>query len=134
MNFENVIQNDEIVVFANTAVFSKEAVLKAIYWYGDKFHTNIAFVDDSTLKVVLKPTIQSGMQNDDLELYLQKLERDLVDFQLRTEINMQTQNVRELLLAKAFSNGEYDELPPGEVSDPVGFSVESAVLNDNLTV
>jgi hypothetical protein len=27
-----------------------------------------------------------------------------------------------LLIAKAFSNGEFDELPPGEVSDPVGFN------------
>jgi hypothetical protein len=31
--------------------------------------------------------------------------------------------VRDLLIAKAFSNGEFDELPPGDVSDPVGFNV-----------
>jgi hypothetical protein len=27
------------------------------------------------------------------------------------------------LVAKAFSNGEFDEIPPGEISDPVGFDV-----------
>jgi hypothetical protein len=37
-------------------------------------------------------------------------------------VTKETQNVRDLLIAKAFSNGEFDELPPGDVSDPVGFS------------
>jgi hypothetical protein len=57
-----------------------------------------------------------------LELYLQKLERDLVDFQLRSIINKETQNIRDLLVAKAFSNGEFDEEPPGVATDPVGFN------------
>jgi hypothetical protein len=52
-----------------------------------------------------------------------KLERDLVDFNLRDIVTKETQNVRDLLIAKAFSNGEFDELPPGDVSDPVGFNV-----------
>lgn len=29
--------------------------------------------------------------------------------------------IRELLVAKAFSNGEFDECPPGDISDAVGF-------------
>jgi hypothetical protein len=56
-------------------------------------------------------------------LYLQKLERDLVDFNVRDIVTKETQNVRDLLIAKAFSNGEYDELPPGEISDPVGYDI-----------
>ena len=67
------------------------------------------------------------MKEDELDLYLQKLERDLIDFQLRDTITKETQNVRDLLVAKAFSNGEFDEEPPGEVSDPVGFNPN---LND----
>jgi hypothetical protein len=63
------------------------------------------------------------LSSDELENLLLKVERDLVDFNLRDIVTKETQNVRDLLIAKAFSNGEFDELPPGEVSDPVGFNV-----------
>jgi hypothetical protein len=62
------------------------------------------------------------LSSDELENLLLKVERDLVDFNLRDIVTKETQNVRDLLIAKAFSNGEFDELPPGEVSDPVGFN------------
>jgi hypothetical protein len=52
------------------------------------------------------------------------VQRDLIDFSLRETINRETTNIRELLIAKAFSNGEYDEIPPGEISDPVGFEIQ----------
>jgi His-Xaa-Ser system protein HxsD len=61
------------------------------------------------------------LKKKNLELYQQKLERDLIDFNLRDIVTKETQNVRDLLIAKAFSNGEFDEEPRGEVSDPVGF-------------
>ena len=60
---------------------------------------------------------------------LQKLERDLIDFNLRDIVTKETKNIRDLLTAKAFSNGEFDELPPGELSDPVGFNVNE-IKND----
>ncbi len=55
---------------------------------------------------------------DDLNKYLQKLERDLIDFNLRDIITKETQNIRDLLIAKAFSHFNTEETPPGEYSDP----------------
>ncbi|MEP7108679.1 MAG: His-Xaa-Ser system protein HxsD [Ferruginibacter sp.] len=123
MAHKNFIKDNEIVVFADTSLFSKDAVFKCLYWYGDKFHTNVSFSDSDTYKVAITPLSSANIKQDELELYQQKLERDLVDFQLRDIVTKETQNVRDLLIAKAFSNGEFDEEPIGEVSDPVGFDV-----------
>lgn len=123
MPFQNEIKDNEIIVFADTSLFSKDSIFKCLYWFGDKFHTNVSFADSNTYRVSVKPISTSQLSQQEQENLLLKLERDLVDFNLRDIVTKETQNVRDLLIAKAFSNGEFDELPPGDVSDPVGFNV-----------
>lgn len=123
MQYKNEFKNNEAVVFADTTLFSKDSIFKCLYWYGDKFHTNVSFADDKTYKVSIKPISTAQLDEVELEKLLLKLERDLVDFNLRDIVTKETQNIRDLLIAKAFSNGEFDELPPGEISDPVGFKI-----------
>ena len=123
MQFMNEIKDNEIIVFADTVLYSKDSIFKCLYWYGDKYHTNLSFADSNTYRVSVKPTSTTQLSSGELENLLLKVERDLVDFNLRDIVTKETQNVRDLLIAKAFSNGEFDELPPGEVSDPVGFNV-----------
>ena len=123
MSFKNQIKDNEIIVFADTSLFSKDSILKCLYWYGDKFHANCSFADSNTYRVSIKPVSNNQLSQQEQENLLLKLERDLVDFNLRDIVTKETQNVRDLLIAKAFSSGEFDELPPGEVSDPVGFDI-----------
>ena len=122
MQFQNEINGNEVIVFADISLYSKDSIFKCLYWYGDKFHTNLSFADANTYKVSIKPVSTTQLNEIELEKLLLKLERDLIDFNLRDIVTKETQNVRDLLIAKAFSNGEFDELPPGEVSDPVGFN------------
>jgi His-Xaa-Ser system protein HxsD len=123
MPFQNEIKDNEIIVFADTSLYSKDSIFKCLYWYGDKYHTSVSFSDSNTYRVSVKPISTNQLSQLELENLLLKLERDLVDFNLRDIVTKETQNVRDLLIAKAFSNGEFDELPPGDVSDPVGFNV-----------
>jgi His-Xaa-Ser system protein HxsD len=123
MSFKNEIKDNEIIVFADTSLYSKDSIFKCLYWYGDKYHTNVQFADINTYRVSVKPISSNQLSQIDQENLMLKLERDLVDFNLRDIVTKETQNVRDLLIAKAFSNGEFDELPPGDVSDPVGFNV-----------
>jgi len=125
MQFQNEIKDNEIIVFADTFLYSKDSIFKCLYWYGDKFHTNLSFADSNTYRVSVKPMSTMQLSSNELENLMLKVERDLVDFNLRDIVTKETQNVRDLLIAKAFSNGEFDELLPGEVSDPVGFNPES---------
>lgn len=121
MDRTNCIKDGILSVFVDAELYSRDAVFKCLYWYGDKFHTSVSFADPGTYLILLRPMSTSSIPEDELEPYLQKLERDLIDFQLRDTITKETQNVRDLLIAKAFSNGEFDEDPPGEISDPLGF-------------
>jgi His-Xaa-Ser system protein HxsD len=113
----------EITVIADSSIFSKEAVLKCLYWYGDKYHTDVALTPDGSYSIKIRAATK--VSDEEFSLLRQKLERDLVDFQLRDTISKETHNIRELLVAKAFSNGEFDQEPPGDVSDPVGYDPNS---------
>jgi His-Xaa-Ser system protein HxsD len=123
---KNIIKDDGLLVFVDATLFSKDAIFKCLYWYGDKFHTSVAFTDSNTYCISLNVLTNTSFNKEELELYCQKLERDLIDFQLRETIGKETKNIRDLLVAKAFSNGEFDETPPGDISDPVGFNPISA--------
>jgi His-Xaa-Ser system protein HxsD len=123
MSFQNRVESGEVIVYADTSLYSKDSIFKCLYWYGDIYHTNVAIVNSNTYKISLKPMSEDPLSVEQLDRLLQKLERDLVDFNLRDIVTKETQNIRDLLIAKAFSSGEYDELPPGELSDPVGFNV-----------
>ena len=122
MELKNKIHDGIIELEINGKLFSKETVLKTLYWFGDKFLLDITTKDENYI-LSLKPLSSLSMSDDDLEHYLQKIQRDLIDFSLRETINKETINIRELLIAKAFSNGEYEEAPPGDISDPVGFQI-----------
>jgi His-Xaa-Ser system protein HxsD len=123
MQLQNEIKDNEVIVFADISLYSKDSIFKCLYWYGDKYHTTVSFVDSNTYRVSVKPISTIQLSQLEQEILLLKLERDLVDFNLRDIVTKETQNVRDLLIAKAFSNGEFDELPPGDVTDPVGFNV-----------
>ena len=121
MLHKNYIKDGEINVFADASLFSTDVIFKCLYWYGERFHTTVTLIGSHTYSILLKPLGVVGTSETELDIYLQKFERDLIDYQLRRMITKETQNVRDLLVAKAFSNGEFDEEPPGDVSDPVGF-------------
>jgi His-Xaa-Ser system protein HxsD len=123
MSFANHFKDNEIVVFADSRLYSKDSIFKCLYWYGAKHHTAVSFADSDTYKITIKPLSGDNLDPSEANSLLQKLERDLIDFNLRDIVSKETKNIRELLTAKAFSNGEFDELPPGEISDPVGFNI-----------
>jgi His-Xaa-Ser system protein HxsD len=123
MAFHNGIIDGEIAVYCETSLYTKNSVFKCLYWYGDKFHTSVGFADENTYKITIRPKSDISFESEDFELYLLKLQRDLVDFNLRDIVTNETKTIRELVIAKAFSNGEFDEDPVGEISDPVGFDI-----------
>jgi His-Xaa-Ser system protein HxsD len=102
MPFQNEIKDNEIIVFADTSLYSKDSIFKCLYWYGDKFHTNVSFADSNTYRVSVKPISTIQLSQQEQENLLLKLERDLVDFNLRDIVSKETQNVRDLLIAKHF--------------------------------
>jgi His-Xaa-Ser system protein HxsD len=79
-------------------VYRVTAVKKAAYKYGGAFHILIEETDGSVV-VSLRPT----SSNDNPEEALGKFCNEVLDQELREQIAAETNGIRDLLLAQAFS-------------------------------
>lgn len=100
--------------------YRPSVVFKCFYWYGKHFEVDITELGEHTHVTLTRK--EGEMSAEYVTMLQQKVKQDLIDFRTRDIVTQETQSIRELLIAKAFSHSdELDELPPGEVSDPVGF-------------
>jgi His-Xaa-Ser system protein HxsD len=121
-------------IYLEPRVFSREAILKASYWYTDVAYIQISpsssddrFVVNITLKQHL-PTLAEPSPIKMSEL-IGEYCNSLLDFELRRHVEVETAEVRQLIVAKAFSeSGILEDDPPGEVADPVEISKPSSLL------
>ena len=108
----------------NELVYSRDAVLRTCYWYTDRCYVFISRPQEGTLLVALRakhplPTFDNPNPVP-LEALAGEFQNSLLDQQLRIDIEVQTRGVRELLVAKAFSEaGVMDDPIPGDARDPV---------------
>lgn len=101
----------------DSLLYSSEVIYKCFYWYGGKFSVDIKFENNSYCITITDPKIEW-----DIESIISKIKTDLIDFKTREIIFKETKNIREILIAKAFAHGDdFDEPPPGNVNDPLGF-------------
>ena len=108
----------EVTVEFELAFVSTEALLKACYWYSRDFVCEMRKTSDAAAVVVLAPRNPTA-----------PFDRDAVkdafvtcanDFALREKIEAKTSSVRDLLLAKAFSEaGVLEDSPSGLFGDAI---------------
>lgn len=116
---KNNISSKEIKLTLNKEFYQRESILKTLYWYSSDFIFELDTVENYFI-LILNPIQEKSLE--EMELIFRKLNQDLVDFQVRQAIHSETKNIRDLITAKAFSNGNLDELPKGDISDPVGLT------------
>jgi His-Xaa-Ser system protein HxsD len=119
--------------------FSREAALKAAYWFSKDLY--IDFPPSATehlFEVVLRakyptPTLDNPAPNT-LDELASEFRNALIDSELRIQVQRETSGVRELLLAKAFAEaGVLESSPPGSFSDPV-LAVSETTRTSDLVV
>lgn len=103
-------------VLVDETIHSREAVLRACYWFTDRCHVFVSRVEPGVLSVRI--TAKPG--GAELDSVVGDFENALLDAQLRREIGQETARIRELIVAKAFAEGDLDDAPAGEWRDPVG--------------
>lgn len=109
---ENKIVDNTIFLYLDSSVYSRDALMKCLYWYANRFDISIEKNKEQYFEVVLEPLPTFAAKDEEIEKMFIKLKQDVVDFNLRDIVAKETQNVRELLIAKAFSNFDTEELPP----------------------
>jgi His-Xaa-Ser system protein HxsD len=113
-------------------VYSREAVLRASYWQTDDAYVHVPQSEDQSLIVHIrlketKPTLENPRPITIDEL-VGEFCNSLLDFELRRQIETETASVRQLILAKAFSeSGVLEDDPIGTVADPVEGTKSSLV-------
>ena len=116
-----LIDGSNIDILVDKAIYSSEVVHKCFYWYGGSYEIDIIEQNDS---FVIK--LKGCNLDEKISEISKKVKSDLVDFKTRDIISKETRNVRDLLIAKAFATSEdFDEIPPGNANDQVGFDPES---------
>lgn len=100
--------------------YNESVLNKCFYWYGKDYNVNIT--ENDTDYVIELSTVNGEILNQDILVH--KINRDLNDFRLRDIVASETKNIRELLIAKAFSHYQDDD-PETVISDPVGFNPHS---------
>lgn len=98
-------------------VYSRESIVKCLYWYSNDYSVEIK-LKDNIYCVRVSPLKE--LSEIELSVIKAKLNREFLDYNLRDIVKKETNTIRELIIAKAFSNGELDEEPKGDLMDPLG--------------
>jgi His-Xaa-Ser system protein HxsD len=120
-------------IYLDPRIYTREAILRACYWC-----TALAWVrvpESSTHRIEVKITLKQNTATIDnpnpitIERFVAEFCNSLLDFELRRQVENETSNLRQLILAKAFSeSGVLEDEPPGIVVDPVEQKRPSGLL------
>jgi len=106
------------VVEVDRATISDEALLKTCYWFARDFICEIRNRSERAAEVFLTP--RNPATAADLASAKDAFMTSALDFALREKIDARTSGIRDLLLAKAFSeSGVLEDEPLGVFGDAV---------------
>jgi His-Xaa-Ser system protein HxsD len=127
------VDNDLVLLPLDETIYCRDAVLRTCYWFTDRCYIFISRPSEGVLLVSLrakesKPTLENPSPLT-IGALAGEFQNYLLDQQLRIDIELQTRGIRELLIAKAFSeSGVMDDSAPGDVRDPVLISESRQIV------
>src|SRR5438093_13676445 len=108
----------QTVIEINLTVISAEALLKTCHWFSRDFAFEIRTRSEHIADVFLTP--RSTASASDLALAREAFNSSAMDFALREKIEAKTSGIRDLILAKAFSEFcVLEDQPEGVFCDKV---------------
>jgi His-Xaa-Ser system protein HxsD len=120
-------------IYLDPRIYSREAILRTSYWFTDVAHIHAPESPNDRLAVHIslkqaKPTLGSPKPLTIKDL-VGEFCNSLIDFELRRQVEAETASVRQLILAKAFSeSGVLEDEPPGTIADPVETSKPTSLV------
>jgi His-Xaa-Ser system protein HxsD len=117
-----------VVVEISLSIVSPEALLKTCYWFSRDYVCDVENRSEPLANVVLRPrnATQEFNPNSIRDAFLSSA----LDFALREKIEAKTSGIRDLLLAKAFSEaGVLEDEPEGVFGDTIEDSNPDSMFN-----
>lgn len=107
-----------VVVEVSLSILSPEVLLKTCYWFSRDYVCDVENRSESVAYVVLRP--RSATQELNPNSIRDAFLTSALDFALREKIEAKTSGIRDLLLAKAFSeSGVLEDEPEGVFGDRI---------------
>jgi len=132
--FRSEINSDSsATIRLDARLYSKEAVLRACYWHSGTAYIQIPESPDTGIivRIALKQQVVS-LENPkpiSIDRFVGEFCNSLLDFELRRQIEAETAPIRQLILAKAFSeSGVLEDNPSGAIDDPVAAKNSSSLV------
>jgi His-Xaa-Ser system protein HxsD len=121
------------IIRLDPRIYSREAILRTGYWYTNVAHIHVPESPDERLAVHVRlkqraPTLENP-QPTTMGEFLGEFCNSLLDFELRRQVEAETASVRQLILAKTFSeSGVLEDEPPGSIADPIESESPSSLV------
>ena len=108
----------EVSVEIDLAFVSAEALLKVCHWFSREYACDLRKKSDAVAEIVLSP--RNPATPFDSDAVRDAFMTSAIDFALREKIEAKTSGIRDLLLAKAFSeSGVLEDSPEGVFGDAI---------------
>ena len=123
--FQSEIKSEvTAIIRLDARIYSREALLRTAYWYSGTAYIQIPEFSDSGIIVEITLKQQAPSLKDpkplSIDRFVGEFCNSLLDFELRRQVEVETASIRQLILAKAFSeSGVLEDNPVGTISDPV---------------
>ena len=105
----------EVILLVDESIYSREALLRTCYWFTDRCYLFVSRPGPNQFSVRIRA--KAGLPS--LESISGDFENALIDHQVRQDVERDTARLRELIVAKAFSEGDLEDAPIGDDRDPV---------------
>jgi His-Xaa-Ser system protein HxsD len=123
--FKSEVDSDSTAtIYLDPRIYTREAILKACYWFTNVAYIQIPESSDGRIAIQVRlkqttPTLEEP-QLVRIEDFIGEFCNSLLDFELRQQVEIETGSLKQLILAKAFSeSGVLEDEPPGTIADPV---------------
>jgi len=123
--FKSEVDSDSTAtIYLDPRIYTREAILKACYWFTNVAYIQIPESSDGRIAIQVRlkqttPTLEEP-QLARIEDFIGEFCNSLLDFELRQQVETETGSLKQLILAKAFSeSGVLEDEPPGTIADPV---------------
>lgn len=99
-DFIKVIDSDKLVIEIENSIYSKEALLSAAYNYADRANILINKPTEAKYEILF---ISKGISINDLSQCAKQYCSDIIDQQMRLDVEAKYGNIRDVIVKQAFS-------------------------------
>jgi His-Xaa-Ser system protein HxsD len=97
------IEDGKILISLRKEFYEKSAVFSAAHKLTDRFVVWIQPVDNYTVGIYIQPKKDTPMSEDDIKETIFNFCNDIIDQQVRLDLEVRYGNIREMIVKQAFS-------------------------------